>query len=198
MGAFGDFFNKAKDYVSFREFLHASTNGHSGFVSHYLNRNPGDLNKTEVLSGRNALMCAITANAEDTVKLLLRKGATLTGQDKSGYNALHMAVLCAPKTVTDMLLQTPGVSAIINEKNRMNGMTALMYAATGPEDMALVQRLLEKGADPHMKDFMGRTAAAIARTKGSLKVAALLEQWKPQPSKPIIRRQRPGNRKFDF
>ena len=84
------------------------------------------------------------------------------------------------------------IAAVINEKNRLNGLTALMCAATGRDDPALIQSLLDKGANPAAKDFMGRTALSIAHGKGNVKMTALLERWTPKSNQQggIIRRRR--------
>lgn len=197
MAGFGDYFNKAKDYVAFRQFLTAVTNGDSASALNYLNKKPADLDRQETISGRNALMCAASASAVGPIKLLLQKGASLRGQDKDGYTVLHMAVICGPKQMADMILQSPDIAAIINEKNRLTGMTALMYAARLPDGGALVQSLLDKGADPAMKDFQGRTALMIASENNRTQTVARLAQWKPKP-KTVIRRTKPRKWGFDL
>ena len=194
MGAFGDFFNKAKSYVSFREFLFEVQNNNTGYVAAYLKKNPGDLNRRETLSGKNVLMYAVEAGATSTVKLLLAKGASLGGQDNSGFTVLHLAALGSHKAITNMLLQNDGIAAVINEKNRLNGLTALMCAASGADDPALVQSLIDKGANPAAKDFMGRTAFSIAQKKGNTKMAALLEQWTPKSAPDLNPGLRPNPR----
>ena len=192
MGAFGDFFNKAKDYASFREFLIDVQNNNTSYVAAYLNKNPAALNRRETLSGKTPLMYAVASDAAGIVKLLLQRGAALRGQDNSGYTALHLAALGSPKAIVDMLLQNDDIAAVINEKNRLNGLTALMCAATGRDDPALIQSLLDKGANPAAKDFMGRTALSIAHGKGNVKMTALLERWTPKSNQQggIIRRRR--------
>jgi ankyrin repeat protein len=129
-----------------------------------------------------------------TAKLLLERGASISGQDKNGFNVLHMAILCSPKEITGLLLQRADVGLIINEKNRFNGATALMYAAMD-DNAALVQSLLDKGANLNMKDYQGRSALMLAKEKGNAKVAALLEQWTKKQN-PVVKRTKPFKGQF--
>jgi len=181
MGFWDDFFYGAPDYLSFRQFLAAASNGDDASVSKYLIKKPDDINRLEPLTGMTALMCATVKSAASTVKMLLDKGASISGQDKNGYNVLHMAVLCSPLEIVELFLKRADVAALINEKNRHNGATALIYATTIAQDPALIQRLLDCGADPTLKDYNGRTALSIAKANGHTKTVALLEQWKPKP-----------------
>ena len=222
MGAFGDFFNSAKDYFRFREFVVAASRDELAHITDYLSKNPKDLNRQEFTSGKNVLMCATVGHAANTMKYLLDKGASIRGQDAEGYTVLHLAITCSPRKIVDILLQRSDIGSIINEKNRLTGVTALMYAAMVPDNPALVQSLLDKGANPHAKDFKGRTALSIAKEKGRTKVVALLEQLpgmeqsqppsrplpppkpnlgqqtRPEPKQGPRRRQPPKPRQFDL
>src|ERR1700761_5512002 len=97
---FSDLFNKSRDYVNFRRFLAAAIAGDTAHVANYLNKKPADLNRQETLTGANALMAATMKGSLGTAKLLLDRGASLSGQDKNGFNVLHMAVLSS-KEITE-------------------------------------------------------------------------------------------------
>jgi ankyrin repeat protein len=56
-----------------------------------------------------------------------------------------------------------------------NGQTALIYAASAPDDRTeVVQLLIEKGADVNAKDKMGMTALAYALKKRDLELFKIL------------------------
>jgi ankyrin repeat protein len=42
----------------------------------------------------------------------------------------------------------------------------------------MIMRLLELGANPNTKDFLGRTCEDIARRKGKPRVVQLINVWK--------------------
>jgi len=46
----------------------------------------------------------------------------------------------------------------------------------GHENM--ITRLLELGANPNAKDFLGRTCEDIARKKGKLRAVQLINDWR--------------------
>ncbi len=180
MSFWKDVFNDFNDSFGspiFKQLIDAAKIGDNAFVKGCLDQYPEMLNKQESLSGRTVLMWATAKGKADTVKLLLEKGASLRGRDKSGYNVLHMAVITGVKEKTALLLERKDITSILNEKNSIDGSTALIYASMYPEDTDVVQKLLEKGADPAIKNNKGQTALSIAKAKGFTATATALEQW---------------------
>ncbi|MBO5285086.1 MAG: ankyrin repeat domain-containing protein, partial [Alphaproteobacteria bacterium] len=129
--------------------------------------------------GETALMIASqTEEGEAAIKLLLNKGADINKQAVRGGGALHDAYnfadnIYGDKNTFDVLLEA---GADINQGDNQ-GRTVLMEAVQN-NDLAMVRKLLEKGADVNQQttDFWGGTALMIAAEKGNEDIVRLLLQ----------------------
>jgi ankyrin repeat protein len=134
-----------------------------------------NVNSAEPKKNRTALMLAATRKNLDVVKFLQEKGADVNARDSDGQTALMYS--CRQRyrdksenAVAFFLLEN---GAEINLRSKKKGFTALMLAAgTGNEE--LVQKLLDKGADPTIKDNFGVTAEATAKRTGQASVVEML------------------------
>lgn len=128
-----------------------------------------DPNRTD-RDGFSPLMAAATGGSLPIVNLLLAKGArpnAIPGK-KAGMNALSRAVFSGNVEVVKRLLDA---GAAINA--RSDQLTALMAAAAfGHEAMARL--LLERGADPALRNEQGYTALSITEQEGHTAIANLL------------------------
>jgi len=177
MGQWRDMFNSAMMALTVKDLHYAVSTGKNDYVLNLLTQYPDVINRIDGGTGMNALMMAVVEGPVGTMKLLLDKGASIKGLSKGGLNVLHMSIISGKKDKTALLLQSNDIGSIINQKDPKEGITPLMDAASIPEAADVVQRLLERGADPAIKDHKGRTALMIAQQKGLSDTVALLERW---------------------
>ncbi|MCE9507211.1 MAG: ankyrin repeat domain-containing protein [Alphaproteobacteria bacterium] len=128
-------------------------------------------------SGNTALIWAIIQKQEETVELLLDKGAGISAPDRNGWPPLTHAAWHGQEAILDFLVKR---GAAVDAKDN-HGQTPLMRAAAAGRTRT-VGRLLAKGADPAQIDFQGRTAQVFAQ-RARAETAALIAQW------PEIRRR---------
>ncbi|KAL5720962.1 hypothetical protein ACHQM5_013579 [Ranunculus cassubicifolius] len=106
------------------------------------------------------------------IKEALEKGESLDCRDKDGCTAMHVGANKGNVELVKLLAQG---GADINCKSN-NGETAL-YAAAANGDQQMVDLLMELGANPIIStDNSGRTSIDIAREKGHIEIAKVLEQ----------------------
>jgi len=113
--------------------------------------------------------------------LLVSKGADVDHIDKRGRNALHMAVTEQNAAVIKALLPlTKNVNA-----HDGNAVSTLLVA-TRNGDVALVQQLLQFGADPLQQDRFGGSAYRHAKETGSPAMRAALGVPEPVVAAPVM------------
>ena len=118
-----------------------------------------------------ALHLATSFMREDTVRLLLLKGADVNAMSENSKTALHQAVDDGNEQITRLLLE----KGADTESKDSSGNTALAYAAAGGRE-AVVQLLLEKGADVESKNSSGDSALIWAAKTGHASIVRLLLQ----------------------
>ena len=119
------------------------------------------------------LFAAIEAGQTDTLRGLLSEGADLNAvsHTQERVTPIHSALANPHNTALAQVLIDAG--ADINTA-QLQGYTPLHYAAVnGLETIA--RRLLERGADRSVRDKTGKTASDLAREKGHLDLADLLQ-----------------------
>jgi ankyrin repeat protein len=119
---------------------------------------------------RTALMWASFNGHTAVARYLLDQGANVNAKDADGRGAL-MYASSGPFAETVKLLLDRG--AQVDLQGTAEGFTALMTAAAEGQ-LAVVQLLLARGANPSIRDEDGDTAASFARQKGHTEVVALL------------------------
>jgi ankyrin repeat protein len=123
---------------------------------------------------RSALIEASAAGLTNMVEKLLALGAKPELTDKNGSNSLMWA-LCRKHEATAELLLEPIVAAGALDAQGARDQSALMWAsASGLAGM--VEKLLELGAKPDLKDAGGKTALDLANSAGHMACVAVLEQ----------------------
>ncbi len=138
----------------------------------------------------SALMIAAEFGHLDCVELLLEKGADVQFASESG-NALHFAALTDRKDIGRLLIER-GVNVNTTGKRIVSfrndpGFTPLMYAAmTERNDPALVQLLIDRGANVNARASSGETALSLARQRGETRIVAALRAAGAEPIKPEI------------
>lgn len=136
----------------------------------------------------SALMIAAQFGHRDCVDLLLEKGADVHFASESG-NALHFAAFKDRKDIGRLLIER-GVNVNTTGKRIVSfrndpGFTPLMYAAmTERNDPALVQLLIDRGANLNARTASGETALSLARLRGETKIVAALRAAGAEPITP--------------
>jgi len=147
----------------------------------------GDLDKIQLLLTKGAdvnfagdkkrtpLMIAVYRRNLAVVEFLVSKGADVNARDSDGQTALiyssRQRKNATPDNSIALFLLNNG--AEVNVRSKKKGFTALMIASeTG--NVELVEKLLEKGADPAIKNNLGVTAAFAAQKTGHPDIVDML------------------------
>lgn len=129
---------------------------------------------TEVLqegSLGTALNRAIDDNQIPVVELLLERGANVHHKDVFQRGMLHSAAINARSEIIEMLLDfDPTLDVNVQD---VNGKTTLHDAARSGSE-ATTKILLERGADPTIKDNFGRTPIYVARETNQTAILEIL------------------------
>ena len=113
-------------------------------------------------NGDSALMIAAIKGNVGAVKALLAKEVQV---NQTGWTALHYAASVGSDEIVKMLLEA---SAYIDAEST-NGTTPLMMAARGGH-VSTVKLLLDEGADPTLKNYIGLNALDFARASDMRRV----------------------------
>lgn len=123
-------------------------------------------------AGETLLMHAVAKNDVQGVRALIQAGAdvNLKNEAHQGLSALLLGILAGSDDAVDVLLRTPNlnINTVDNEKS-----SALAYAA-GAGQNKLLEKLLEKGADPNQADNEGTTPLALTCQNGNFQGAYAL------------------------
>ena len=116
--------------------------------------------------GQTPLHCAVVIGHKDIVEFLLAKGAHVDAGDNAGRTPLHYAV-GAGKNRTPKAGHTDVVLLLLDKGDKINtkdkwGWTPLHYAVC-MANKAMVELLVNRGADLNATNDRGRTALSVAR-----------------------------------
>lgn len=149
--------------------------------------------------GVTALYEAVRKKSYATAELLLQKGADTTNHyTQKKYTVLHMAVAGNDQKMTELLVQH---MLDVNARDRF-GNTALWTAVhqaslvSNAGSTAIVEMLVEKGADPYTPNWIGQMVVGKSKTpmgeslspydsavRSKLTdVLALIEKYAPKPA----------------
>jgi ankyrin repeat protein len=117
----------------------------------------------------SALMYAAMYSDVATMRLLLDRGADPNHADNSGATALMWSI---PDEEKSRLLIARGAN--VNATSGLTGRTPLLIAAGRPGAARIVKLLLDKGADPKVRDRQGLTTVIRAAYDGDLESMRLL------------------------
>ncbi|MDE1151753.1 MAG: ankyrin repeat domain-containing protein [Micavibrio sp.] len=120
--------------------------------------------------GRSMMWHAVSSSNPDIAQIFMEKNASLKTPD-GGDTLLQLAARRGSRELVEMLFNADATQ--LNARNRY-GDTALHYAALNGYD-DVVDFLLEKGANAHIKNFDNRTALYLAQQNKHSDVAATLK-----------------------
>ncbi len=123
-------------------------------------------------NGWGALMIASAKGHTEVVKLLLQHNVDVNTVDVYEWTPLHRASYENREQIVELLLNVPAIK--VNAQDDQ-GATALHHAAV-KGNINISKRLIEKGADIHQTDLIGRTAQHYAEKNGYMALAAMLEE----------------------
>ena len=127
--------------------------------------------------GLSALQWASREDRVETSRVLLSHGAEVDQTGSDHLTPLHSAVLSNQYQMAAVLLEH---GANINATEASFGLTALMMAARSSY-VDVLNLLLEKGADMHIRDVEGQSALDWAKRNGCHETTAILERMqRPQ------------------
>ena len=123
--------------------------------------------------GFTALHFACFFHQPEAARLLIEMGAAVdvVAANPMRVMPLHSAVSARNLEAARLLLEH---GAPVNA--RQQGGWVPIHAAAQNDDRAMVELLLQNGADPQLANDEGKTPPAVAREKGHAEVAALLEK----------------------
>jgi transient receptor potential cation channel subfamily A protein 1 len=124
--------------------------------------------------GRTPLTMAITAGSLTGVKVLLCKGANACIKDFEGCNALHHAVTCNRKLITQHLLGLPCASSLVTDVEN-NSLSPIHYALKESRStlVALMVSVI-KNQLKNIKDSLGNNYLHLAAHSGDAKALSIL------------------------
>ncbi len=129
--------------------------------------------------GTPALMAAALYGTADSIQLLLDHGANPNSRNSAGATPLHWAVPDAAKVKR---LLAAGADANARSTNFQR--TPLLVAASYPGSVAVLQLLLDHGADIHAKDRGGIHALGRAAVSADVDVVRFLVEHGCDPNEP--------------
>jgi len=122
-------------------------------------------------SGWLPLHWAAVANRVEVVRFFVSLGAPLEARGTDQWTALHLACISGSSRAVAALVRA---GADVDSVAR--GGNTPLHLALVPRKLRTVKILLLAGANPVAKDNRARTPGAIARTKGLLDLATLIEE----------------------
>lgn len=132
----------------------------------------GESANTFAPDGMTPLGLACFFGQPEAARLLLSRGADVNAASQNPMKVapIHAAVAGKNAEVIDLILSSnPDVNA-----RQQQGWTAI-HSAAMHGDLALLEKLLARGADPMVKNDDGKTPLDLAREKGHEHIVAPLE-----------------------
>jgi ankyrin repeat protein len=123
--------------------------------------------------GFTALHFACYFDQGDGARLLIEKGAAVdaVAGNPTKVMPLHSAASARNLEAARLLLEH---GAPVNARQQWGW--APIHAAAQNGDRAMIELLLKQGADPKLSNDEGKTPTMVAREKGHVEIAALLEK----------------------
>src|SRR5271169_1057522 len=149
-----------------------------------------DLDVKLCLNGMSPMMVAASFNRTGALKLLLERGAGINDVDKSGSTALMLAADKGNIESVSILLDRGAYINARDNADRTVLVRVLDIPVRQPDRkhiadkdkadnevkirLAVARLLIEKGADLELRDNIGRTALAVAVSRGHAELAKMM------------------------
>lgn len=130
---------------------------------------PGVRVDAPAINGNTALMMAAFKGNRPAAEALIAKGAAV---NRPGWTPLHYAAAGGDNAIAGLLLARGAKIDAVSPRASGSYTPLMMAAREGKEDAALF--LLERGADPKLKNGEGLTAAQIAERADHASLARTL------------------------
>ena len=180
----------ARDGQGWTGVHYAAVHGHRQILDAVL-ASGVDVNATSA-SGNTPLRIAVEGGQREIARALLERGADPNLADHKGIAPVHAAALRDDAEVVRLLIRH-GANPSIRTTSSPRATALHIAASRGAE--AIVKALLDGGADTHITDDAGNTAADVARTYQQDQTASLLAAWKGRPTSWFGRLFRDGKAK---
>ena len=149
------------------EFL--QTDNYIGIKKHL--REGGDVNKTND-TGESVLMYAMRYGCDkETIELLIENGANLLHVDNEGVSVFDIAITYNYFWLVKMLVENGTYD--VNTTSRKSAFTPLMCAVCYGRS-AIVEYLLNQGANRDAQDYKGLSASDFAKKMNKKKILEML------------------------
>jgi len=158
-----------KDFDLETALYKAASRGHTDFVQLLLD-NGADINAAEDRWRRTAIDEAAANRHLDTVRLLIERGADHRG-------LLHTAASRNQTDLAALLLDNGDDINAVKDGYRETP----LHLAVGARHTDMIRWLLERGASPHVEDYVGTTPMALAAARGHTDIMKLLETTAKNP-----------------
>jgi len=131
--------------------------------------------KSHSKDGFTALHFACFFGQPEAARLLIESGAAVdaVAANPTKVMPLHSAASARNLEAARVLLEH-GASGIVNARQQAGWVP--LHAAAQNGDRPMVELLLKHGADPTLANDEGKTSAMVAREKGYVEIATLLER----------------------
>jgi ankyrin repeat protein len=124
-----------------------------------------------------ALHVAVLRGHAEVVRILLKRGANPTAQDKHGRTPFHEASRQGHVELVRMILER-GADPTVQDKD---GRTPF-HEASLEGHVEVVRMILERGADPTVQDKDGRTPFHLASLQGHVEVVRMILERGADPT----------------
>ncbi|MCX6345089.1 MAG: ankyrin repeat domain-containing protein [Armatimonadetes bacterium] len=152
------------------EFFSAITKGNASRVKSLVAANPKLLN-AKSSDGKTGVQLAVAASRPDTVRVLVKLGASVNSKDKNGLPLLALAVNSVNKEMTVTLLELGArPDAILPDGS------SLLHLAVSSGSADIVQQLIVGGAQINAADKQGQTPLKLALVQSKPDIVALLRK----------------------
>ncbi|MDD5456106.1 MAG: ankyrin repeat domain-containing protein [Candidatus Margulisbacteria bacterium] len=150
-------FSTVEEQLSYcKEWIEAASNGDLETVKSFIHKRIPIEMKDD--NGRTALPTAVFNGHKEIVELLIKNGADVNTIDNTGTTPLMWAAFRGYTEIVDLLLEK---NADVKARS-IWGTTALMQVANGNNDLNLLKKLIDFGAEVNMQNNKGETALFCA------------------------------------
>lgn len=138
-----------------------------------------------------AIHRAAANDRDQVIAVLVAAGSPLEARGTDAWTPLHLACVSGSARAAAALVEC-GADASAVAKGSNTPLHVAMVPVLEKEFgelhddsvrlvRSIIETLLRAGADPAAQDARGRTPASIARGKGAIELAELLEKWRTKP-----------------